>query len=114
MRVLKWVGGFVLVLLVALALFIVFGLNQLRGPITRAVSNATGRELLIEGNLKPVWNWVHPRFRAEKVTFANPDWATEDYMFRAEAVEATVSLLPLLAGRVVLPEVHLVRPEVNL
>src|SRR5256714_6637235 len=114
MRILKWTGGILLALLVLLALFIAFGLSTLKGPITRAVSNATGRELIIDGRLKPVWTWVHPRFRAEKVTFGNADWATEDLMFQADAVEVSVELLPLLIGRVVLPEVHLARPIVNL
>jgi uncharacterized protein involved in outer membrane biogenesis len=114
MRFLKWTGVAVLLLITALALFVVFGLNSLRAPITRAVTNATGRELLIAGDLKPVWSWVHPRFRAEKVSYANPDWATEDWMFQADAVEASVELAPLLLGRVVLPEVHLQRPNIDL
>jgi len=114
MRIFKWTGGILLALLVLLALFIAFGLSTLKGPITRAVSNATGRELVIDGRLKPVWTWVHPRFRAEKVTFGNADWASEDLMFQADAVEVSVELLPLLIGRVVLPEVHLARPIVNL
>ena len=114
MRALKWTGGIILALLVALALFIAFGLSTLKGPLTRAVSSASGRELRIEGTFKPVWSWVHPRFRAEKVSYANPDWASEDYMFQADAVEVSVELLPLLAGRVILPEVHLQRPVVDL
>src|SRR3954454_447829 len=114
MRILKWTGGIVLALLVALVLFIAFGLSTLKGPITRAVSNATGRELVIDGRLKPVWSWVHPRFRAEKVSFANADWADEDWMLQADAIEVTVRVLPLLAGRVVLPEVHLERPNIDL
>jgi AsmA protein len=97
-----------------MVLFVVFGLGTLKGPIERAVSNASGRELIIDGKLKPVWSWVHPRFRAEKVRFANPDWADEDWMFQADAVEASVRLLPLLVGRVVLPEVHLERPNIDL
>jgi AsmA protein len=48
------------------------------------------------------------------VSFANPDWAVEEHMFRADAIELTVRVLPLLIGRVVLPEVHLERPEVFL
>ncbi|HYL87397.1 MAG TPA: AsmA family protein [Burkholderiales bacterium] len=114
MRALKWTGGIILALLVALALFVVFGLSTLKGPLERAVSSASGRELRIDGALKPVWSWVHPRFRAEKVSYANPDWASEDYMFQADAVEASIELLPLLAGRVVLADVHLRRPVVDL
>ena len=114
MRALKWTGGIILVLCGALALFIAFGLSTLKGPIERAVSSASGRELRIEGAFRPVWTWVHPRFRAEKVSYANPDWASEDYMFRADAVEVSIELLPLLAGRVVVPEVHLQRPIIDL
>jgi uncharacterized protein involved in outer membrane biogenesis len=114
MRAFKWVGLAVLVLLTAFVLFVVFGLGTLKGPITKAVSNATGRELIIDGKLKPVWSWVHPRFRAEKVRFANPEWADEDWLFQADAVEASVRILPLLMGRVVLPDVHLERPNIDL
>jgi AsmA protein len=104
----------VLGLLVVLALLVLFGLNLLRGPIERAVTEATGRELRIEGDLRPMWNWVYPRFRAEGVSFANPEWASEDYLFTADAVEASISLLPLLRGRVVVPDLHLERAQVNL
>jgi AsmA protein len=114
MRALRWTGGIILALIVALALFVAFGLSTLKGPIERAVSKGSGRELRIEGAFKPVWSWVHPRFRAEKVSYANPDWASEDYMFQADAVEVSIELLPLLAGRVILPEVHLRRPVVDL
>jgi AsmA protein len=111
---LKWTAGLVLALLVALALFLAFGLHLLRGPITRAVTEATGRELVIDGELRAMWSWFHPRFRVEQISFANPDWASEDYLFRADAVEAELRLLPLLRGRVVVPEVHLEGAEVNL
>ena len=114
MRVLKWVGGFFLLFFVAAALFFTFGLNALKGPISRAVTNATGRELLIEGDLKPVWSWVHPRLRAERVSFANAAWGKAGHLLNAEAIEATISILPLFTGRVVLPEVHLQRADVSL
>lgn len=113
MRALKWFGGTVLVLVVLLALTVVFGLNALKGPITRAVSKATERELVIQ-RLTPVWSWVHPRFRAEGVTFANAKWGKAEYLLKADAIEATVSVLPLFVGRVHLPEVHLEKGEISL
>ncbi len=113
MRVLKWLGGAVLALVVVLALALVFGLNSLKGPITRAVSEATGRELVIQ-RLTPAWSWVHPRFRIEGVSFANAKWGRARYLLKAEAIEATVSVLPLFIGRVVLPEVHLEKAEISL
>ena len=114
MQALRWIGGAVLILFVAAALFFTFGLNTLRGPISKAVTKATGRELLIEGDLRPVWTWVHPRIRAEKVSFANADWGKADYLLNAGAIEATISVLPLFAGRIVLPEVHLKDAELSL
>jgi len=80
----------------------------------RAVSDATGRELSIEGDLKPVWSWLHPRIRVENVRFGNADWGKADYLIEAEAIEASISLLSLFSGRVVLPEVHLETAELSL
>jgi uncharacterized protein involved in outer membrane biogenesis len=114
MRALKWIGGVVLVLFAAIALFFAFGLSTLRGPIADAVTKSTGRELVIGGGIRPVWSWVHPRIRVEGVTFANADWGKADYLLNANAVEASISVLPLLAGRVVLPEVHLEGAELAL
>jgi len=112
-RTLKWFGGTVLVLFVLVVLTALFGLNVLKGPISRAVSKATERELVIE-RLKPVWSWVHPRFRAEGVTFANAKWGEAEYLLKADAVEASVEVLPLLVGRVVIPEVHLEKADLSL
>ena len=114
MRALKWVGGTVLILFVVMALFLTFGLNLLKGTITRTVSEATGRELVIDGDLRAVWSWVHPRIRAEGVTFANAEWGKADYLLSAEAIEASISVLPLFVGRVVLPDVHLQGAELSL
>lgn len=87
---------------------------MLKGPIQRAVTDATGRELVIEGALKPAWDWVHPSFRAEGVRFANPAWAKEANLLEADVVEITLSIVPLLTGKVVLPSVHLENPILNL
>jgi uncharacterized protein involved in outer membrane biogenesis len=114
MRVLKWSALALGVLLLCAVLFVLFGLNTLRGPISRAVTNATGRELLIDGDLKPSWSWVHPRFLARKVTFANPSWAKEKYLLQADSIDFTVSVMPLLTGRIVVHEVHLQHPVVAL
>ena len=114
MRVLRWVAAFVAVLLVAAVLFLFFGLNTLKGPISRAVEKSTGRELLIEGDIRPSWSLVHPRFRIGRVSFSNAKWGKEKYLFTAESVDATISVVPLIAGRVVVPELHLQKPVVNL
>lgn len=114
MRVVKWTGIAVGALLLALVLFVAFGLNLLKGPITQGVSQATGRELVIEGDVRAVWSWVHPRFRVEGIRFANARWGRAEHMVKADAVEASISFFPLLLGRVVVPDLHLERPEVSL
>lgn len=112
-RALKWVGGTVLVLFVLLTLTLLFGLHLLKDPLVNAVNGATGRELTVE-RLKSCWNWIHPCLRAEGVAFTNAGWGRSEYLLQADAVQATFKVLPLLAGRVVLPEVHLERAEVSL
>jgi len=113
-RTLKWIGGSVLVLFLAAVLFFAFGLNLLKGPLARAVTAATDRELVIEGDLKPVWSWIHPRIRVEGLSFANAARGKAATMLKADAIEATISVLPLFIGRVVLPEVHLEGAEISL
>src|SRR4051794_9688961 len=109
---LKWTAGILVGLVVALALFISFGLDTLRGPIARAVSNATGRELVIDGKIRTVWGRVPSGFRGGGGKFGKPGWGRGDYFFRRDAVEAEVRLLPLLRGLIVLPEVRLEGAEV--
>jgi uncharacterized protein involved in outer membrane biogenesis len=113
MRALKWIVGIVGVVFVACFLFLFFGLNTLRGPIARAVEKSTGRELVIR-DIKPLWSWVHPRIRVDGITFANAAWGKEKYLLTADSAVITLSGFPLVAGHVVLPDVHLVKAQVNL
>ncbi|HEX2671469.1 MAG TPA: AsmA family protein, partial [Polyangiaceae bacterium] len=113
MRALKWILGIFGVVFVAGFLFLFFGLNALRGPIARAVEKSTGRELIIK-DISPVWSWVHPRIRIDGITFANAPWGKQKYLVTADSAVVTLSAFPLVAGHVVLPEVHLVKAQVNL
>jgi len=103
---LKWLGWLFLAFVV-LTVILIFSVGQLKGPITRAISKATGRELVIEGDLRIVPSLIHPRLRAERVTFGNAEWGQYDHLLQADAIEATVSLAGLLRGRLVVPEVRL-------
>jgi len=102
-----------LALVLALALF---DWNWLKGPIESRVSAATGRSLVIEGPVSGIWQWrpFGPRLRLENVRFANPEWATSKLMLAADALEIRVALLPLLAGRVHVLDLGLIRPVVTL
>lgn len=114
-RWLKWAAALLLAPVLLAVLFIaIFGWNWLRGPIERMTLDKTGRELVIDGDIKVKLGWPNPQMQAGRVTFANPAWAREKQMVATEAVEITVDLPQLLMRNVVLPEVRLERPVVFL
>lgn len=112
---LKWVGGFLLVIALLIVLIIAFfNWNWLRGPIERMTMEKTGRQLVINGDLSAHLAWPRPSFRAERITFANPPWAKEKQMVAVDGIEFTIDLSELLMKNMVLPEVRLERPIVFL
>jgi uncharacterized protein involved in outer membrane biogenesis len=114
-RLLKWIGGFLLVIILLIVLIIAFfNWNWLRGPIERMATEKTGRQLVINGDLSAHLAWPRPSFRAERITFANPPWAKEKQMVAVDGAEFTIDLSELLIKNVVLPEVRLERPIVFL
>lgn len=87
--------------------------NWLKGPIERAVTQRLGRPFEIRGELEVFPRW-QPRFVMNDVRLGNPDWAAEPDTLRLERAEITLALWPLLRGHVVLPEVRLTHPLVDL
>jgi uncharacterized protein involved in outer membrane biogenesis len=103
-----------LILAVAVVVFLlVFDWNWLKRPIESAVARATGRTLVIEGNLSGQWR-LTPRVRMEHVRLSNPSWARAPQLIQADAIELRIALLPLLAKRIHIRELFLQQPEVNL
>lgn len=101
------------VVVAAIAVFIiVFDWNLLRGYAERKVSEKTGREFSI-GHLDVKLS-LTPRIRLENVRFGNAAWGSEPMMVEAEVAEFTISLPAMIRGRVVLPEVAMVKPVVLL
>ena len=110
------VGGLVsgLTLVAVVAVFISqVDPNAYRGPIADLVEGYTGRKLEVGGDLRikllPV-----PSVEARDVSFANPAWASQPHMVRAERVRAEVALLPLLEGRLVVNRLIAIAPRVFL
>ena len=101
-----------LVLLIP-ALVVLVDANHFRGTLARIVTERTGRELAINGDLQWTLDWPRIRVHAVDVTFANPPWAREKQMIAAPAADVTVDLLPLLKGTLFLPEVELDRAIVS-
>ena len=103
-------GGLLLALVLTVLLF---PWDSLRGPLSRYVSEATGRSFEITRKLDVKLGWT-TRVVADGVTFANPAWANEPYLVKAEVAEVDIQLWPLLSGQVVLPRVRLSQPQIGL
>lgn len=99
--------------LAIVAVVIVFDWNWLRHPVQRLLTAQTGLETRIEGGLQGEWS-LRPRFVIEGFHMANAEWANEAELARIERAEVVVDLPELLRGRVVLPEIRLVKPNIAL
>lgn len=80
--------------------------------IERRASAATGREISI-GDLDIKLGW-HPGLRVSGLRITNPEWAKTSHLVDAELIDARFRLLPLLVGRAVVEELHLVQAKVGL
>lgn len=115
LRSLKWAASLLLALVILAVLFVaMFGWNWLRAPIEKRMLAQTGRVLQIKGDLDIALGWPWPRVQADSVTFANPAWATQAHMVTADKVAFSIHLPQLLAQRLAMSNVHLVRPVVFL
>lgn len=104
MRVLKWVVGGILVLLVAVvvaayAILMTLDLNQYRELIAERIEGATGRKVVIGGPIDLEVS-LSPALALSDVSLANASWAKEPQMLSVKRFEAQVELLPLLTKQV--------------
>src|SRR6059058_1169716 len=104
-----------LAIIVALVLLVVFfPWDQLRGPVNRYVSERTGRHFAITRKLDVKLGRT-TRILADGIEFANPGWAKDPYLVKAESGEIDIRLWPLIAHRqFVLPRIALRKPELGL
>ena len=109
-RVLIAIAVFV-VALVLLAIF--FPWDMLRGPINRYVSEKTGRHFAITRHLDVKLGRTTTVI-ADGIEFANPEWAKDPYLVKAEKAEIGIRLMPLLSRKIVLPSIVLQQPEIGL
>lgn len=75
------------------------------------VEEETGRELRVTGPVEV--GLLPPRVIADGVSFGNAAWGSRPEMVKAQRAEASLALLPLLAGRFTL-RIDLVAPDVLL
>lgn len=109
----RWGIGLLMGALALVALVVFFPWDWLRGPLNRYVSERTGRHFEITRRLD-VRLGRTVQVRADGVVFANPAWAQEPYLVRADRAEVALRLWPLLRGRLEMPRVRLVRPHLGL
>ncbi|MFP3568255.1 AsmA family protein [Paraburkholderia sp. SIMBA_030] len=125
----KIAAWFVAVLATTMAalviVFLTFDWNRARPWIDDKVTQAIGRQFHITGDLKVGWQrppsetgwrrWVPwPRFSAQNITIANPDWARQPQFATLDEIDFQVEVLPLLARDIVIPTINLVNPSIDL
>jgi uncharacterized protein involved in outer membrane biogenesis len=111
----KWAGIIVIGLLFAIVVALsLFDWNSLRPMLAREITAKTGRPAHIDGDLKVrVWSW-NPSAEVNGLRVENPRWADRDLMFGAKRITISVSLGRLLRGQIVLPQVDVREPTINL
>ena len=106
---------------VCLLLFAVLYVTKgrfLKEPATALASRVTGRTVTVGGDFQ-LYLDPHVRLRTEQLTVSNPPWVgagagTRDALFRAERLDASIRVLPLLVGDVRFRSLDVVRGNANL
>jgi AsmA family protein len=112
--ILKWAGITVAVLIfVSVLLAIFFDWNWLRVPVSSMVSKVLDRRFAIHGDLA-VDVSMTPRITANQIELANTSWGSRPEMLNLDRLEFSIRLKNLLDRQVVLPEIHLSKPQLIL
>ncbi|MBI3453538.1 MAG: AsmA family protein [Rhodospirillales bacterium] len=115
LRTIIIVAGAVVVGLVVTAVAVISTLdfNQYRGLVAEKVKEATGRDLVIKGELK-LQVGFSPALAVADVTFANAPWGTRPQMANIRRLEAEVALIPLIFGDLKVKRLVLVDADILL
>lgn len=112
-RVLRTLAGLAVLVAALVVLVAVFPWDILREPLNRFVSERAGRHFAITRQLD-VKLGATTTIRADGIELANPVWARDPYLVRAESAEVQLRLWPLLRGEIALPFVGLHKPVIGL
>src|SRR6185295_2919254 len=114
-RVLLGLGAIFGIAALALGVFIsILDQNKTKKYISATVSEATGRQLSINGDLKFDLGWIS-RVSAKDIQFANSDWSKQPQMAEIGDLDVQIDLWQLLTKfRLVLPSVTISQPKLIL
>ena len=99
-RVIKYLSGAIVILVVAVAVVLtVVDFNDYKPELQAQVKQATGRDLTIEGDIELSLS-LTPSLSVGGVSFANADWGSRPAMATIERFEVQVALLPLISGTI--------------
>lgn len=95
-------------------LLTLFDWNWLRGPIGRAASASTGREIALNGDLDVrLFSWT-PSATVRDLKIGGPTWARDEDTADVARLDASVRLRRLFVGQIELPSLTFTRPVVQL
>jgi AsmA protein len=101
-----------LAVLAAGALFLIPS-ERIAGLVVGQFKTLTGRELVIEGSVRPTV-WPVLGVKTGKVSISNADWSDLGPMFQAEALEIAVDMAALIGGEAKITAVTALGPELLL
>lgn len=90
-----------------------FDWNMIKPYAERQVTEKTGRQFSIRGDLNVSLS-LNPLISVEGISLANAEWGTEQPMLDIGNASFRISLWDLIRGDVVLPEVSISRPRILL
>ena len=113
----KWILGlmgllFLVLIVTGYIIVASYDYNKLKPRISRAVHEATGRELTL-GDIK-VGIGLRPSLEIEKVSFQNAPWGSRPDMAKIKHFEIQLALLPLIRREFQFKRLILVEPDIFL
>ena len=103
--------GLVLLSVIIAVIYVSANLGQHKNKIEKIVEEATGREVLIEGDLHLGLSLI-PTVAVDGVSFGNAAWGTQPQMATVKSIEVKIALLPLLSGDIMVERLILIEPDI--
>ena len=117
MRIRRILTGLVILVVgAAAAIFAIVNsidFNAYKDLITQQVKAATGRDLVLGGDVKVALS-LTPRLAVDQVSFRNADWGSDPQMVKLDKLEADVDLIPLLSSQIRIKRLHLIGADILL